>query len=144
LGGGPIEAAISFLPGSSVHHQNNHRPTLEVIVVILKPWVIACVLFGTSMLCAGQEKQKLTKPESAPQSQSTPASPANRGMSKEEVQALQADLKRMHVLVQQMQLNLAAVTSAQDPLRHQFELEIEMWQILLNQMDRRVQTATGP
>jgi hypothetical protein len=65
-------------------------------------------------------------------------------MSKEEVQALQADLKRMHVLVQQMQLNLAAVTSAQDPLKHQFELEIEMWQILLNQMDRRVNTATGP
>jgi hypothetical protein len=60
-------------------------------------------------------------------------------MSKEQVQALQADIKRMQVLVHQMQNNLAAVTSAQDPLKHQFELEIEMWQILINQMERTVQ-----
>jgi hypothetical protein len=113
--------------------------------VSLKQRGIVFFLCATSMICVGQEKQKATKPQSAPAAQSQPAtaSPSDRGMSKEDVQALQTDLKRMHVLVQQMQLNLAAVTSSQDPLRHQFELEIEMWQILLNQMDRRVRTATG-
>jgi hypothetical protein len=119
---------------------------MEVTVVSLKPWVIVGVLFGTSMFCAGQEKQRPAKPASAPaaQSQPAPASPANRAMSKEEVEALQAELKRMHVLLNQMQLNLAAVTSSQDPLKHQFELDIEMWQILLNHLERRVNTAAGP
>jgi hypothetical protein len=120
----------------------------EVTLVNLKQWIFLLVLCGLSTICAGQEKPKAVKPESAPaaagQSMSPERSPVNRGMSKEEVQALQADLQRMHVLVHQMQLNLAAVTSMQDPLKHQFELEIEMWQILQNQMERRVRAATEP
>jgi hypothetical protein len=125
----------------------DHIPQ-EVTLVNLKQWVFFLVLCGLPAVCPGQEKQKTAKPEPAPAAQShstpSPEAQANRGMSKEEVQALQADLQRMHVLVQQMQLNLAAVTSSQDPLKHQFELEIEMWQILQNQMERRVRAATGP
>src|SRR2546428_491144 len=37
------------------------------------------------------------------------------------------------------QASLACGTNSTDPLKHQFELEIEMWQILLNQMDRRIE-----
>jgi hypothetical protein len=30
------------------------------------------------------------------------------------------------------------VQTSQTPLKHQFELEIDMWQVLLEQMDRRI------
>ena len=54
-------------------------------------------------------------------------------------EVMRADSKKMHVILNQMQTNLAFVTSTNDPLKHQFELEVEMWQILLNQMDRRIE-----
>ena len=57
----------------------------------------------------------------------------------DQLEAMQADSKKMHVILNQMQTNLAFVTNTTDPLKHQFELEIEMWQILLNQMDRRIE-----
>jgi hypothetical protein len=47
------------------------------------------------------------------------------------------DLQRMKALVQQMQTNLAFVTSIQGPLKHQFELEIEMWQLQIARMERQ-------
>src|SRR5438034_644103 len=56
-----------------------------------------------------------------------------------DLEAMRADSKKMHVILNQMQTNLAFVTNTTDPLKHQFELDIEMWQILLNQMDRRIE-----
>ena len=53
-------------------------------------------------------------------------------------QALRDDLAKMKSLVQQMQTNLAFVTSTQGPLKHQFELEIEMWQLEIARMERRL------
>ncbi len=50
--------------------------------------------------------------------------------------ALQTDQGRMRVLLEQMQENLGMVQNLNTPLRHQFELEIEMWQVLLQQMAR--------
>jgi hypothetical protein len=65
--------------------------------------------------------------------------PAERaGVSSEDVQALRMDLQRMKALVQQMQTNLAFVTNTQGPLKHQFELEIEMWQVEIASMERRL------
>jgi hypothetical protein len=52
---------------------------------------------------------------------------------------MRADSTKMHVMLNQMQTNLAFVSTTNDPLKHQFELEIEMWQMLLNQMDRRIE-----
>jgi hypothetical protein len=52
--------------------------------------------------------------------------------------AMQADAKKMRVILNQMRTNLAFVQSTQTPLKHQFELEIDMWQTLLDQMDRRI------
>ncbi len=57
------------------------------------------------------------------------------------LQAAQSDLKRMHVLLNQMQTNAAFVGSSTEPMRHQFDLEIEMWQVLLNRLDREVGAA---
>jgi hypothetical protein len=57
----------------------------------------------------------------------------------DEQQALRDDLKRMHILLGQMQANLAFVDNSPSPLKHQFQLEIEMWRELINQMERRLQ-----
>jgi hypothetical protein len=56
----------------------------------------------------------------------------------DDVQALREDLTRMKALVQQMQTNLAFVDTSQSPLKHQFQLEIEMWQTLIGDMERRL------
>jgi hypothetical protein len=65
------------------------------------------------------------------------------GVSAEDAQALRADLQRMKALVQQMQTNLAFVTNTQGPLKHQFELEIEMWQLEIASMERRLRAEPG-
>lgn len=51
---------------------------------------------------------------------------------------LQADAKKMRAMLDQMRANLGFVATSATPLKHQFELEIDMWQMLLNQMDRRI------
>jgi len=55
-----------------------------------------------------------------------------------EVQALKADAQRMRVILNQMRTNLAFVDTTQSPLKHQFELEADLWQVTLEQMDRRI------
>ncbi len=78
--------------------------------------------------------------------QSIPATPAKsqtKGKSQtsantDQLLAMQADAKKMRVILNQMRTNLAFVQSTQTPLKHQFELEIDMWQTLVDQMDRRI------
>lgn len=55
-------------------------------------------------------------------------------------QAMKDDLQKMQVILNQMRTNLAFVGSTTTPLNHQFELEIGMWQLLIDQMKRRVDT----
>jgi hypothetical protein len=52
----------------------------------------------------------------------------------------------MRTMLRQMEMNLALVQTTQSPLKHQFDLEIDMWRVVLNGMERRLQrmrTATG-
>jgi hypothetical protein len=58
-----------------------------------------------------------------------------------ELQATKADIARMRIVLNQMRTNLAFVTTTTNPLKHQFELDIDMWQALLDQMQRRVDAA---
>ncbi len=69
------------------------------------------------------------------------AAPSTAAVSDEQVRAAQADLQKMRTLVQQMQMNLVSLPPGPTPLRHQFELEIEMWQTLIAHMERQVQPA---
>ena len=55
-----------------------------------------------------------------------------------ELQALKSDSQKMHVMLNQLRTNLAFVDSSQSPLKHQFELEADMWQAQLGEMDRRI------
>ncbi|MBZ5531349.1 MAG: hypothetical protein LAO20_07955 [Acidobacteriia bacterium] len=53
-------------------------------------------------------------------------------------QALREDLKKMRVILHQMETNLAFVDSSPSALKHQFQLEIDMWRTLIDQMERRL------
>ena len=64
-------------------------------------------------------------------------------MSDADIEAMRADLARMRTLVGQMQRNLGFVDSGLTPLKHQFELEIEMWNLLINDMQRRLNAQSG-
>ena len=55
-----------------------------------------------------------------------------------ELQAMKMDVQKMRVVLNQLRANLAFVDTTQSPLKHQFELETDMWQIALDQMDRRI------
>jgi hypothetical protein len=60
----------------------------------------------------------------------------------EDAQALRDDIKRMRVLVRQMEANLAFVDTTQSPLKHQFQLDIDMWKIVIDHLERRTQANT--
>ena len=69
--------------------------------------------------------------------------PAVASVDQQELQALTNDIARMRSLVQQMEMNLAFVQTTQTPLKHQFELEIDTWRVVLDGMERRVQRLRG-
>ncbi len=76
------------------------------------------------------------KQNSVANSQQTQSAKAS--ISDEDMQALRADLARMKSLVHQMEVNLAFVSPTETPLKHQFELEIDMWKTIIQHMERRL------
>jgi hypothetical protein len=96
--------------------------------VVLLALMAAVTAFPISLTAAQSPSKSATN--------STSPSPQNQNS---DLEAMRADSKKMRVILNQMQTNLAFVTNTNDPLKHQFELEVEMWQLLLNQMDRRIE-----
>jgi hypothetical protein len=106
----------------------------------LKPVLIT--LFSVTLLGAVQQS-----PNSTWQASSSQAAAANAAENAQirqlantranDAQALRDDIRKMRALVGQMQTNLAFVDTTQSPLKHQFQLDIDMWNILINQMERR-------
>jgi hypothetical protein len=70
--------------------------------------------------------------------QAKPAEARTVTVSVDELEALRGDAKKMQVMIGQMRTNLAFVATSSTPLKHQFELEIDMWQVVLDQMERRI------
>lgn len=68
---------------------------------------------------------------------------ADAGSNQSDLQELRKDLERMRAIVQQMETNLAFVDTTQSPLKHQFQLEIDMWKTVIGQMERRL-NASNP
>lgn len=93
---------------------------------------IIVLVFCLSSSFAGQAKPPVQ--HNAPAAQNQPATRP----SAEDVQALREDLDRMKALVQQMESNLAFVDTTQSPLKHQFQLEIDMWRTVIASMERRL------
>jgi hypothetical protein len=99
--------------------------------LILAAFISAITAFPVSLTAAQSPKTGKSATDSNSQAAQTQTS--------DQLEAMRADSKKMHVILNQMQTNLAFVTNTNDPLKHQFELETEMWQLLLNQMDRRIE-----
>ena len=55
---------------------------------------------------------------------------------------LRQDIQKMKALVQQMEMNLAFVDTTQSPLKHQFQLEIDMWKTVISEMERKLNAAS--
>ena len=79
----------------------------------------------------------------AQQQKPTPAAaqPAS-SIDRQEADAMRKDLQQMRVLLNQMQTNLAFVQTSDTPLKHEFDLNNQMWQLLLSDMERRLQKIT--
>jgi hypothetical protein len=105
-----------------------------------KPVLIT--LLSATLLGAVQQT-----PNSSSQASGTQAGTANAAENAQirqlsntrgnDAQALRDDVKKMRALVRQMETNLAFVDTTQSPLKHQFQLDIDMWNILIDQMERR-------
>lgn len=91
--------------------------------------LILCIVSLTAVAQAPSEKRENRAPALSADQQ--------------EIQALANDIARMQTLLHQMELNLALVQTTQTPLKHQFELEIEMWRVEVNGMERRLQRLRG-
>ena len=89
--------------------------------------VFACFVFMNG--ATGQSKN-VTPPAST--SQTAPGSDSG------DLAEMRADVQRLRVLLNQMRSNLAFVQTSQTPLKHQFELEADAWQVVVDQMDRRL------
>ena len=95
---------------------------------------LAIILAILSSLALGQSG----KPASSPNTSAPTAQIADkRPDTDSDQQANRQDLQKMRAILNQMRNNLAFVGSTTTPLNHQFELEIDMWQALLDQMERR-------
>src|SRR2546423_12964198 len=97
---------------------------------MIRKIVIAAALLCSLTFAQAQEKPLKSQPP-----------PANAPLSGGDVEATRLDLQRMKSLVQQMQTNLAFVTTIQGPLKHQFELEIEIWQLEIARLERQLGTS---
>src|SRR3954470_2706227 len=87
---------------------------------------LVLVVVLTTLTCSGLWAQ-------SPPSKNPPPTPESS-----DAQELRADIERLKVLLDQMRTNLAFVQSSQSPLKHQFELETDAWQVIVEQMDRRL------
>jgi TolA-binding protein len=105
-----------------------------------KPVLIT--LFSVTLLGAVQQTSNSSSQASS--SQAGAASAAENAQIRQlansrgnDAQALRNDIRKMRALVGQMETNLAFVDTTQSPLKHQFQLDIDMWNIVINQMERR-------
>ncbi len=104
--------------------------------------ILVAALSVLLLIASGAAQTKPKSSESKPKTaEAQTMAPA---VDQAEIDALKADLQRMNATLNQMRTNLGFVSTTTQPLRHQFELEIDMWQMLLGQMDRRLQRLQAP
>jgi hypothetical protein len=97
---------------------------------------VVCSLL-TGCLYAQNAGEKLSPPNAAQAEAYENRTSTNSDSN--DTQHLRADLQRLKGLLSQMRTNLAFVQSSQTPLKHQFELEADAWQVIVEQMERRLE-----
>lgn len=104
----------------------------------MKPFVMMmCTIAALTLGIATAQTDKKTPPHPPNATASAPEK-TTPTESADDVQQLDADLQRLKGLLNQMRTNLAFVQTSQSPLKHQFELETDAWQVLVDQMERRL------
>jgi hypothetical protein len=91
---------------------------------------------------AQQQEASPTKTKTAPRNpdrQGATRQSACHQLSEAERLELETDLAKMRTLIEQMQRNLAATATGESPLKYQFQLDIEMWQLLVQRMERQLE-----
>jgi Na+-transporting methylmalonyl-CoA/oxaloacetate decarboxylase gamma subunit len=108
----------------------------------MRAFIFLSILFFLSSLLSGQVTQEKVSPEKAA-TEKTQADTRNpSSLSAEEAAALREDIARMRAILGQMETNLAFVDTTQSPLKHQFQLEIDMWNTVITDMERRLKPRT--
>lgn len=110
------------------------RPTIVLIVMLF-----AILLSGMQTTPGGSSQATASQANMANAAENAQL---HRFSAADENKALQGDIRRMRALVHQMETNLAFVDTTQSPLKHQFQLEIDAWNALINQMERRAQASS--
>src|ERR1051326_246322 len=105
-------------------------------VLILLLFLCALLLGAMQQPVPGSSQAATSQADMANRAESAQL---RRVSAADERKALEGDIKRMRALVQQMQQNLAFVDNTQSPLKHQFQLEIDAWNTMIEQMERRAQ-----
>jgi hypothetical protein len=105
----------------------------------MRPIILALILVCSSSFLLAQSNQEKAAPENA---QAVESRKATSSLSEEDVMALREDIVRMRAILGQMETNLAFVDTTQSPLKHQFQLEIDMWNTAINEMERRIRPRT--
>jgi hypothetical protein len=101
--------------------------------------IIIVFLFSTASFMSGMKKS-MRQSSPAPWAAVRAAAPqtASAASNQETIEGLRLDLAKMEALVQQMEINLAHVESGQTFLKHQFQLEIDAWKVMIASMQRRL------
>jgi len=99
-------------------------------------WFLPLVLIATFSFTPKIHRQENSV---TPVPSKTAAGSSESSANQRELDAMKADLQRMRSLLSQMQTNLAFVGSTTTPLNHEFELQIDMWRVLIGQTERHIQ-----
>jgi hypothetical protein len=105
---------------------------------VMSRWPVLAVVLFLAMLVVPSPAQDSSPPQNTHRIQKESSTPAADVNEPEDIATLKSDLQRMQATVYQMQTNLAFVGSTTTPLYHEFELDIQMWQMMIAQMQRRV------
>src|SRR5215831_20199122 len=100
--------------------------------MFLRTAVICCILSSFTVFAQTQSSVPTGASQSSPAARSAP-----QAARPDDVSALRDDIRKMRLLVQQMENNTTFVSDTQSPLKHQFDLEIQMWKLMIAQMERR-------
>ncbi|HUM04264.1 MAG TPA: hypothetical protein VLT90_02315 [Terriglobales bacterium] len=107
-----------------------------------KTWLFVALLI---LMSAGASAQgERSRPPAPPVA--ADSTPVRAQSDAGDLEQMRAEVERLKVLLHQMRNNLAFVQSSQTPLKHQFELEADAWQVVVEQMDRhlkRMEDAAG-
>jgi hypothetical protein len=101
---------------------------------------LLCTALVLSLIAATalvQNAGQKPSPQSSTQAETHARGPAP-GSDAAELEQLRADVQQLTSLVSQMRTNLAFVQTTQTPLKHQFELEADAWQVVVERMKRRL------